>query len=1407
MNDRPAFFEPIRQRAVERWDQLESDPELAGPWHQLFKQVQSPRHILSELLQNADDAGATEANVSIEDGAFIFSHNGEDFTEEHFASLCRFGYSNKRALHTIGFRGIGFKSTFSLGGCVELYTPTLSIKFNQRRFTEPKWADNSINTNGQTTVRVEISDDHRLMEVEKNLEEWFRSPVSLLFFKHIRRIQIGGGELHWNIIGPGPVPNTEWLVLNDDDEKFLIARSAPEQFPEECLIEINQERLLQAEENAEFPPCVIEIVLGSDGRLFVVLPTGVTTELPFACNAPFIQDPARLKIKDPETSPTNRWLLNRAGTFAGEVMLEWLEQSTYDAKDRSCSYDLMPDVNHEESSLEGVCGTIVEKAFAKVIEGKEYLLTEDGQLTTQKQCISVPKEILNVWSNKQVSMIFDGDSRPILSKYVSRKNRKKLINWDVLEIINVENILNSLVGTHPPKPKSWRETLLLWSYIAPTITGYKYNFFSKKGLCIIPVQGKEVFYGSSEVIRLGEKKMLPSKEDWEFLGDRISVLDQRWLRYLSEQRRLAETNDDGKLSAQVDAAYAVLAIISMDEPSDTGKVIDQVALDFFSQETVTLVDAIRLAQISAKLGAKISQHFRFVTQDRHLRYSNSSILFDEDGSLDLLFPDEWNESHILHSDYLGSFTSCTREEWSRWVSSGQANLQTFWPFVATTKQWLAKAQVNTELQQRGFTGTFSHKYKNPYFQINDWDFDEKIWEFWESVAEEDSSVWGKVAEKILTQPDRFWAKNLSASVKEESSNGHSRFVIREDLAPLWILKLRGKSCLRDTHGILRKPEELLRRTPETDALRDVEAFIHPLLDNEKSRTLLIILGVGGLPTGPKKILNRLKALAYSDNPPPHEVEKWYSRLDQLVDGCSTEEFNTVRNAFVNDKLILTEKNVWVNLPEVFLSFDEEDVPGAETVRASVRDLTFWRKIGVADRPTVELAIKWLQGIPSGEPLSEEDARRVRALLPRHAKRIWEECQHWLNLAGEWVTIEEFDFALTMQTLIPWKHLHPWVKQKTADFHRLSLDITEAPPFSILPPLAAQIEDNFSLTDTSSESKEEKEWLRQIGIELQRIKIEDEEEANRIRVLARDLASTAWQNTVGLEIISYIDGKPAGTSRQADAIWVNKVLYVEKKHMAKLARPVAQELGRSFLRPEVVDAIKLCFDRPSDFITEYMEANFNLIPREKVKVQEVDTTSTIYDDGVGDSPVGSAEEEVVHDDIREDDREENAESAEVESNIITNDDSNETSVEIAGIEEGGPVARQKPKKAKPSIMERHAIGQGYTKESDTRFFDNKGNFIDKASGSLFPWEKRSASGEVIRYYWAKDHCLEREPLQLEADIWGVLEKFPETYIVVLSSPDGKPVEFSGTLLIKLRDSGDLNLHPSTYRLVYKNDKNI
>ena len=295
----PEYFTRIRSNAAKLWDQLERQPELAGPWRQLFIQVQSPRHVLSELLQNADDAGATEATVEIDDDEFTFSHNGEDFSEEQFASLCRFGFSNKRTLHTIGFRGVGFKSTFSLGSAVRLVTPTLSVAFHQKRFTEPIWMESPGTLDGRTEIRVDIQNELVQQELGKNLREWGDSPASLLFFTNIRCLRLQDQEIRWESQGPGPIEGSEWMsVSNTPANRYMIIRSSEEAFPEDALNEIKNERMTP-DDDTTFPPCRVEIVLGMEGRLFVVLPTGVLTQLPFAWQRSLFPRPGSNEDKGP----------------------------------------------------------------------------------------------------------------------------------------------------------------------------------------------------------------------------------------------------------------------------------------------------------------------------------------------------------------------------------------------------------------------------------------------------------------------------------------------------------------------------------------------------------------------------------------------------------------------------------------------------------------------------------------------------------------------------------------------------------------------------------------------------------------------------------------------------------------------------------------------------------------------------------------------------------------------------------------------------------------------------------------------------------------------------------------------------------------------------------------------------
>ncbi len=1406
MTDAPPYFEDVRATAARRWVQLEQDPVLAGPWHQLFKQVQSPRHVVSELLQNADDAGATMASADIQDGEFIFIHNGEDFTEEHFISLCRFGYSNKRSLHTIGFRGIGFKSTFSLGDEVRLSTPSLSVAFRRSRFTEPIWMARNGVPARHTEVRVTIQDPHRQRELKKNLDDWTKSPASLLFFRSIRCLTISGREIRWESQAAGPVPGSSWFSLaGTPDRRVLLIQSDPEPFPAEALDEIRQERMVAVDEETALPPCSVDLVLGMEGRLFVILPTGVLTKLPFACNAPFIQDPARVKIKDPETSPTNRWLLDRVGRLAAETLLHWVGNVAVGIEKRCDAYALLPDLDRDDHSLEGDCGRIAEEACESAMAGKPFLLLEDGSLAKEKGCVAVPRVLLDVWPNDLVSRLFTDSARPILSHHISAENRKKLINWNSIDQISKEDVLTTLKSKHLPKPDSWAQLLLLWAYVAEDVVGYHYNR-NHNDVRILPVHGKDVLYAANEIVRLGEKKLLQSQEDWEFLAAHLLVLNQNWPRFLAEQRRRAEQDKDDDLGRQVESAYKVFDAVSLGQASDVSQVIQQAAEKFFSEQERDMEDCIRLAQLAATLGASVSENFQFFTRDGCRRPVSEQIVYDINNDLDAFVSDQWYQSHVLHEDYR-VLLSCTGEDWQQWITSGRSKLLTFVPLQQVTRSAWSKNSVITLLRDRGLRGEPKFPYQRDDFTIEDWDFHQEHWEFWQDIARRDSLIWGQVLSHVLVEPKEYWTPSLGLKVWQ-NGNKYKLLVTDEDLLPAWIVKLQSIPCLQDTRGHYRQPAELLCRTPDTEPLLDIEPFVRAEIDTETNRKLLIKLGVRDTPTGPKSLLDRLRALATVQSPPVYEVERWCRRLDQLFAKCSTPEFNEIKSAFADEKLILTAESEWVTAAEVFLAAAEDDAPGAAVVHPAIHDLSMWRKLGVADRPTGDLAMRWLADMVSGKKLSKDELRRVRALLPRYPERIWRECGHWLNLEGEWVKVDQLSYKLTMHTLIPWANLFRPIKQKTADLQKLTVEMCGHHPFAELPTLAECIEDCFDeRIDVSTESLQ-KVWLTALGDGLTRIQLDDPAETARIRELGCRLASTQFRFVTALKVTPYINDVPCGTSRHVDVLWKDNALYVESKSVAKMAKAIALELGRHFGRPDIADAIKLCFEREREFINEYLEENFKLLPPAPDKATPEAGIEIASPDQPGvakaadaeqpsTSPAGEGDVETAGESTPPIPEGEAIEKPQ-ESDVDDDDEDDKSTV---------TVPRRSPKQpAKPKLIERFAVANGYVRDnSEGRFYRQDGGWLERVSGASFPWERYSPAGELLQCYWVKDHCIERESLQIEAEVWELCVNHPEKYSLLLAAPNETPVEYSGKRLCALRDSGRITLFPASYRLVYEHDQ--
>ncbi|MBU6152022.1 MAG: ATPase, partial [Chloroflexi bacterium] len=574
----------------------------------------------------------------------------------------------------------------------------------------------------------------------------------------------------------------------------------------------------------------------------------------------------------------------------------------------------------------------------------------------------------------------------------------------------------------------------------------------------------------------------------------------------------------------------------------------------------------------------------------------------------------------------------------------------------------------------------------------------------------------------------------------------------------------------------------------------VEEFVHDSIDIPANHALLDLLGVRTTPTGPDRLLERVRALASSASPPVHELDKWYRQLDQMMATCQPPDAKKIKDAFQAEKLILTENDEWVTAGAVFRSLGEDDIPGTTIVRPSVASLALWQKVGVAERPTVDLVIDWLKTLASGRKLALGDLARVEGVLERHGTRIWVECGHWLNLSDEWVQTTTLRFCLTRQTLA-WTHLHDWVKQQTADLRRVPATVAVQEPFSALPLLATQLQDRLVAVPQTQGHPSERPWFTTFATELCRFVGTDDDETTRVRDLARRALATRWHQVADLQMAPYIDGVPAGRARSVDVLWLEQRLYARSGlARAKLAKCVPEEIARPFRIPEIKAALDYSFERSAEDIRDYLNENMKIVNQDDIEIppiidgEEIDDTDSERHGGTGATvvivtPPDSSGERDDLDDLE---------------GLGDDDDPD------AGLnpDAGQPTKRaKKPSEIRPSLIERFALALGYKKESVDRYFNAQdGSWIEKTKNDRFPWVRMTLAGDIARYYWPREHCLAATPLELEADLWLLLDSKPTQYALILVDVHGNPIEHTGTTLRRLVDERRLNLYPANYRLV-------
>jgi hypothetical protein len=578
----------------------------------------------------------------------------------------------------------------------------------------------------------------------------------------------------------------------------------------------------------------------------------------------------------------------------------------------------------------------------------------------------------------------------------------------------------------------------------------------------------------------------------------------------------------------------------------------------------------------------------------------------------------------------------------------------------------------------------------------------------------------------------------------------------------------------------------MRRTPETEPFLDVESFVHAPLDDEHTRDLLDALGVASKPMNAARLLSCLSALRLAPEPPRPEIEKWYRRLDLFTANCLPAELQVVASTFAQKELVLSEEGDWLPPSQVFLESDKSDAPGTPVIMESVRELRLWQRVKVVPRPTVETAIRWLKTLPEGRISENTISDRVTAMLKRHPVRIWTEVGHWLDLSGRWVPAKNLDLAVDERQRVAFSHLHEWVKQRVADLRPLPQEIVVDLPFSGLKPLEAAIEDRIQMDGNAASSGTPPSWLKTFGESLCLIRLEDDDKTSVVREVGHRLMSSRIQETSQIQIIPYLESRPAGTPRQQELAWVDQTIFVRAIPQAKLAQLLPDQIGKALPDYDLRQAIAYCFERSDTAIWDYMQENFHLdetmppscpptsehYPSQEPHKQETVAPKPAPGGGI---PSESGPDTPVHKDPS------------TETGLPPNPQPAEDS------------GNHKPRHPRgPGLIELFASSKGFTPYGDG-FTHPDGSRIQKHGESGFGWLFHEAQTGQQRFLRAIDACLERSAIEIRHETWTAIANQPHSHAILLKDGEGNPLEIGGTDLCLMRDQGKLRIYPASYRL--------
>lgn len=485
-----------------------------------------PTHFVYEILQNADDYGATEVLFKLSEAEIVIEHNAEPFEEKHVRAITYFGKSTSRDdLVKTGRFGIGFKSVFAFTATpIIISGPEHFQIYGLYRVREYPYPDGF----SRSRTRIILPFNHESEQPDFVEELIFQEEAyqqlseclpklemnTLLFTQNIK-------EIRWEIGDQSGCYSRE--DAENDNPRLTTIKDKTH---ENTYLVFSK---IPTWENEKHKPVEIAFVVNDqhqlepihDEFLHVLFPTTERTALRFILNGPYRTNPARETIS--RTDAFNRHLI--------KVTCELMKELLPKLRDRKfLTLQFLSILPNEEDALLDFYAPLRDIVVDE-FQNKELTPTKRGDHAPASRLYRVDRELSDLIGDVDLAVLLGKDrSLPLKVGEISQRrdargrfvqtqlidnflNTLQIPSWNITEFVTTllaqpEMIVDWL----GKKPVEWHQALyaLLYDFLQLRQTDtYWYSSDSnlKNKLSDLPI-----IPCSDDIYRAGSKCFFPSDD-------------------------------------------------------------------------------------------------------------------------------------------------------------------------------------------------------------------------------------------------------------------------------------------------------------------------------------------------------------------------------------------------------------------------------------------------------------------------------------------------------------------------------------------------------------------------------------------------------------------------------------------------------------------------------------------------------------------------------------------------------------------------------------------------------------------------------------------------------------------------------------------------------------------------------